>query len=58
VAKAIVKRAEVSDVDCIAMARGHQDLRRWLQPSVTHRVIELARVPILVLPPAAQRRVQ
>jgi nucleotide-binding universal stress UspA family protein len=56
VAKAIVKRAESTRVDCIAIARqSRQGLRRWLQPSVTHRVIELAQVPVLVLPPDAQR---
>ncbi len=55
VAKAIVQCAESSRVDCIAMAReSHSGLRRWLQPSVTHRVIELAQVPVLVLPVAAQ----
>jgi nucleotide-binding universal stress UspA family protein len=55
VANAIVRRAESSGVDCIAMARRRREsVRHWLTPSVTHRVIELAQVPILVIPPVCR----
>jgi hypothetical protein len=50
VAQAIVSLGEVLKADCIAIAKSNRSgLNRWLLPSVTRRVIQLAQSPVLVV---------
>jgi nucleotide-binding universal stress UspA family protein len=50
VASTILRQAEATRADCIAMTLGRRSgLKRLFQPSVTRRVIERSSVPVLVV---------
>lgn len=56
VAKAIVETAEANGIDLIVMgSRGLSDVQGILLGSVTHKVMQTAEIPVLVVRPAKRK---